>query len=234
MAIAANATATARSTNTTDTTVTAALTIPNGNLNNVVWAAVVDDSGGSGNVTGCTWNGNAMTQVPTNSPATFNPGTAVFVYLFYYAAGTGDGAAHNVVATRTTTARKFDIAVSCYSGGAQTGIPDNSTSNTTASASSLTSTLTPNADNCWGLVAQANNRTGGAGTGSTIRASGIGTLDYDLSIYDTNAAIHPAASTSMTTTITSASSGCQIMVSFAPPAAAAATVPLRSLLGVGI
>lgn len=110
-------------------------------------------------------------------------------------------------------------AIASYGGISQSPPPDNDDdSNLSASGFSVTSTLTPIADNCWTiLIAYGNNQGGGdpsAGAGSTFRAGG-GTNNF-VKIFDSNGPIHPAAPYSMTVSQASSNNLPCYIVSFAP------------------
>lgn len=98
-----------------------------------------------------------------------------------------------------------------YSGCRQTSIPDASDTSTTASGTSLTSTVTTVADNCWTvLFAHSTTDIISAGTGSTARAPAA-------NAFDSNAAITPAGAYSMETTLAASGTQSHMMFSFAPP-----------------
>jgi hypothetical protein len=173
-----------------------------------------DHPSGSDDITGVTYNGAAMTLVAKEA----NAGLDRILYLYVLIApATG---ANNVVVSATNVHDIFAGAVS-YTGAKQTGQPDNSTTNVSgASPTSLTTSLTPVADSCWTIVmagSYAANNAPTAGTGSTRRTYD-GTFGT-WGLFDSNAAISPAASYSMTTgyPVPASNPIGHVMASFAPP-----------------
>lgn len=175
----------------------------------------------SDTVSGVTYNSVAMTKiaavlVPDNRYLTL-------WYLLNPASG-----ANTVSVTSAGPAGAAGRSTS-YTGVQQSGQPDASTTNTVSANTTLTTTLTTIADNCWTmLVAKATVATLGAGTGSTARTA----VTEQLALFDNNAAITPAGSTSMTVTFGSGNCG-TVMASFSPVAAAVTARPRHlTLLGV--
>jgi len=131
--------------------------------------------------------------------------------------------ANNVVITAGAS-HFLSGAAADYSGVAQSGQPDASATNVAGpAASSITGTVTTIADNCWTIMGGYHNFDGNdftAGTGTTRR-----TIDALLfhAIFDSNAAITPAGSTSLQGLTTSSNLGC-VIASFSP-AGAASFVP---------
>jgi hypothetical protein len=150
---------------------------------------------GADDITGVTYNGVAMEFVGKRfADELVSRGT----YLYQLEAPASGS--NNVVVSSTSAHYLLAGAVS-YTGAAQSGQPDNSTTNLSAdTATSLTTSLTTVADNCWTalVINEATSGAPGAGTGSTRRT-------YDAAfqvwgMFDSNAAITPAGSYSMTTT----------------------------------
>ena len=114
--------------------------------------------------------------------------------------------AHNIVVT-TNDGYGFNIIGVSYSGVAQTTTMDKTGGGTDYSATSITTTLTTVADNCWTIAAATLATT--AGSGSTQRGA--------AGCYDSNGVIHPAGSYSMTVNLNGDITGdTMAMVSFAP------------------
>lgn len=107
---------------------------------------------------------------------------------------------------------------SSYTGVSQSGLPDASDTSSVASGTSLTSTVTSIADNCWTVMMSKATANQTAGTGTTLRQ--VGPNNAQTGVFDSNAAITPAGSTSLQTTFATANAG-QVMISFAPAVAAA-------------
>jgi len=156
-----------------------------------------DSGGGADDVTGVTYNSVAMTLIQKNVGAAQDR----FTYL-YYIVNPATGA-HNVQIN--CTASHYILAGSAsYTGAAQSGQPDNSNQQQSASsATTLTSSLTTVADQCWNALLHGSYGGGSsnsptASTGSTRRAVEAAFGSWGL--FDSNSAKTPAGSVSMTTT----------------------------------
>lgn len=144
-------------------------------------------------ITGITYGGVSMTAI--GSPTL--GGDGFYNYLYYLVApATG---ANNVVITPGSSVLILGSSVS-YTGAAQTGQPDGSNSQT-GTNSSMTTSITTTADNCWAVlhVRACDLGVSSAGTGSTQRTNTNGYIQ----IYDSNGPKTPAGSLSMTVTQTS-------------------------------
>lgn len=139
--------------------------------------------------TGVTYNSAAL----TGGPQQVADGT-VRIQLWYLVAP--DTGTHNVVVTGTGTNVIYTTSVS-YTGVAQSGQPDASKSQG-ITASPDTTTLTTIADNCWTILGARTNGVVSASTGSTFRDDSASHLDFCY--FDSNGAITPAGSHSMTVT----------------------------------
>lgn len=181
---------------------------------------------------------------PANSVATYNLVSLTFIdgvlstnpsgqnrmtMLGLVAPATGS---NTYLATRLAATSNFNCHVASYSGAAQTGQPDNHTTMTVGgSVTSFTMSLTPVANNCW-VFMFAFSENGGiaSGTNSTLRGLVLNTVS---GIWDNNAPISPAISTSLNVT-TLAGFGMEgVMCSIAPAGGSATTTTYKSLLGVG-
>ena len=129
--------------------------------------------------------------------------------------------ANNVVIT--STAGYLAGGAVSYSGASTSGQPDNSATNSvTNGGPTVTTTLTTVADNCWTVIyfgSSASTLT--AGTGTTKRTADD--FGHD-GLFDSNAAITPAGSSSLVVTMSGFDTANAIMASFAPPAAAGDTL----------
>lgn len=192
--------------------------------------------GSTGQTVTATYNTTAMAGV--NGGASFTPasGTSKFLANAFTLVNPDSGVADVFVATKTATGGDFYSVASSYSGAAQSGQPDNfNTNSAVASTTSLTTSLTTVADNCWTVMGGFSNFAGiAASTGSTLRGSTIG--GGVAAVFDSNGVKTPAGSTSMTLTSSSGSGSlmgqCDYMVSIAPVATATTTHFLASM-GVG-
>lgn len=115
-------------------------------------------------VTGVTYNGVAMTRINTRANATSR------AYL-YVLPGCATGA-NNIVVTVSGAITIQGISLS-YTGASQTGQPDSNATNQVTSNSTLTTSTTVVASNCWLVSFMSLEVAGGAaaGTGTTLRAS---------------------------------------------------------------
>jgi len=133
-------------------------------------------------VTGVTYNGVSMTKVASVT----EPGDNRVVQLWeLIAPATG---AHDVVVTLSSSG-EIGAASSSYNGVRQIQQPDNSTTNTQLNNASITTSLTPVANNCWTILTPSIRVNPTAGAGSTKRND---------QIFDSNGPITPPASYSMT------------------------------------
>lgn len=155
-------------------------------------------------ISGVTYNSVSMTRVSGATQIDFVSGQSF--YLYYLVAP--DTGSNTLTITATGSGEIYGTAVS-YTGVNQASPIDNSTTTTSGG----TITLTTVADNCWTLSFGRNTATGAltASTGTTQRSAGSGLYN----IGDSNGAITPAGSTSMSWTPNNANTKL-CMVSFAP------------------
>lgn len=188
---------------------------------NLIVAAVAGDSS-TDNITGCTWNGVAMTQLAKLTNAQTSNGRYDH-YFYILSAATGT---HNIVASAGSS-HFIGICAASYSGVDTTGQPDASTTNTGSSAADLTTSLTTIANNCWAILAEfsyAGGAAPGAGAGTVRRAKDP--ADGGFGIFDNNGPKTPAGSVSLNTTQAFTVAIGHIMASFKPTGGAvlAATI----------
>jgi hypothetical protein len=162
-------------------------------------------------VTGVTYNGVSMTQVATVSP---NANRRIYLY---YLIGPNTGA-NNVVITTSVSAAIGGNAAS-YTGVAQSGTIIDVSTTATDTSSPVDTTLTTTVDNCWAILLTTTDSTTAftASTNSTFRRAN--TTYVDGRIFDSNAAVTPAGSFTMTVTNTNVngtSPAGTIMAAFAP------------------
>lgn len=141
------------------------------------------------NVTGVTYNGVALTLIGrVNGGGGFEPRTVSLWELVNPASG-----AHDVVVSGTSDVIMGESASYTGVGAGH----DHFNTAQTGAGSSLSVSVTPVADQCW-IQGVFGNDVGdpSAGTGATERVS----AGNGIGLYDNNAAISPAASTSMTAT----------------------------------
>ncbi len=212
MAIALDTTGAIDSASGVTQTLDLSLTVAGSDRALVVGAWVLD---GSDLLSTLTFNG---TTVPVIQKTIM--GSDRWIYLGVLAApSTGT---HNVSMAISGGVDKLLALVAASYTGCDASPVDNSNIGSTPTTDHRTSSLTPVADNCWVVeVGSAAATPVDVSTGITQRAItgdfGNGSGFYRLLIGDSNAAIHPAASTSMTiTTSNSASDVASAMVSLAP------------------
>lgn len=200
----------------TTNSLTFSYTCGSGSNRLLVVAIAGDVVAGADDITGVTYNGVAM------SLACKTAGGNRFNY-FYYLVNPASGA--NNVVISATTSHYLLAGAADYTG---ISALDATNTNSGASITTLTTSLTTIANNCW-VILIGNSYDGGpqqnAGTGSTRRtfdaAFGIWTL------FDSAAAITPAGSYSMTSTVPgSATNMSHCMASFSPAGAGGGVVPL--------
>lgn len=134
------------------------------------------------------------------------------VYLYYIV--NPDSGTNTVTASFSTNVVSR-MSVSTYTGASQTGVPDASA--TGQSTNGGTGTLTTIANNCWAVMFVRGSTNVVASTNSTERPSAAGSTS---AIFDSNGAITPAGSFSMSYTDTGPSAW--VMASFAPSVSATA------------
>lgn len=174
-------------------------------VNRILWAIVYDESFTSNvsNITSVTYNGVTMTLA--NSSYTSGQYGVSAWYLVNPPTGS-----HTLATTRSNTTNGFGIAGMSYTGAAQFGIPDASTTDRTNG--NATVSVTTIADNCWTILGEASGRGVTASTGTTVR-QGSGA---QLFAGDSNGAKTPPGSTSMSVTESTGGTPGRVMVSFAP------------------
>jgi len=206
MAIALDATAVG---NAASPTVTWAHTCTGSNL--ILFVGIGTDTGGGDTVTGVTYNAIAMTQIDKQ----LYSGSTGYVYL-YYLLNPATGSNNVVVSISSGVGRCDSVS---YTGVKQSAQPDASGKNTAAAVTSLTTSVTTVADNCWMIsMAQADSAVPTASTGVTSRASN----NVNDRMGDSNGVITPAGSYSMTYTLPSGKIA-TVQASFSPaPAVVAA------------
>lgn len=172
-----------------------------------------------------TYAGASM-MVTADSPST--DGSSIFAYLFYlFNPATGT---NNIVVSGNFSGagQSCMLANASYNGASQAGLFSQShTSNTTATASTVLTTTSPN--NGW-LVGFFRNEVGGAtaGTGTIFRFSGG---DHDFG--DSNGALSPAGTYSIIANFGSSGVNQGLVAAISPFGAVSAATPLLTLLGVG-
>lgn len=171
----------------------------------LLWVGILDD-GGSGNITGVTYDSVSMTKIDE----TQHTGSQ-FISLWYLInPSTG---ANDITSTGTSSSSP-SIRGSSYTGAQQSGVPDDTATVTAATRTTTTGTVTTVADNAWTLMLGRAGATMSAGSGTTIRVgTGAGPM-----LFDSNAAITPAGSSSLIFTNSSSTTDA-IIVSFAPAVA---------------
>lgn len=184
-------------------------------------AAVYRNNGGT--LASPQWNGVAMTVSYSGQLPSTN---RVYVWtILGGATGTNN---------LTFTGSNADVVIASYSGVKQTGFPDASTSITPATLSGTqTATLTTIEDNAWQALCFFSADPSGvaAGTGSTLVQNQGGSS----ALFDSNAALTPAGSKSMSVSLTGSQRASVFSFSFAPDGGGGggSPTPLLSLMGVG-
>jgi hypothetical protein len=171
-------------------------------------------------ITGVTYNGVACTQINKR----INADNDQWTYLYYLIApATG---ANNVVIS-ISSSRPLAGRSASYTGVLQSGQPDNNTtSRLESNGASLTNVITSVANNCW-HVAMATENAGSnisAGTATTKRSATI------TGIFDGNAAITPAGSSTLTIT----HAGAKLVMCGATFSPSTASATKKNLMTLGV
>lgn len=201
-----------------------------GSLTNGLLTLGIFLQSGTETITSATWDSGGTNQAMTLvGPFTYN-GNANRLYLAYLAGPVNNGT-YTLAYTVSAAVVTRPLAAT-YQGCAQTGIFDNTGTNT-ATATSLSSAVTSVADNCWhiGFGRESNNGNTSAGANTTKR---VGTASVGW--FDNNAAITPAGSNTITFTTTASTVMAFYTATIAPFVSAAASsivVPNLALLGAG-
>lgn len=210
----------------TGLSVTCAITVTT-NTNGLLWTGVLDLGNASGNVTGCTFANGNETQIASRSPLAYNGASLNILYMFYMASSTTAGT-YNVTCNRTAqVGSNFDYVTQNYTGAANTSIPEAASSSNATTIASISGTVTTITNNSWTvLIAAAQGSHIAPGTSSKMPVNGNPTTDSNLSLFESTLnPVTPAGSNTITVNATSSNNLGQIMVSFAPPAAASASTP---------
>lgn len=169
----------------------------------VLWVWTRCDAGA---VTGVTFNSVAMTVVTSV--------TSVGVYQLWHLENPASGA-HTIAVSGPGSVGAMSAS---YTGAVTTGVPDNSTTNTSA-ASTIVTTITPVSDKTWAIYGVAD-RSGVAPTAGTNSTGRNGDATTSMSLFDSNTPITPPAAFSMTANCTgSPNPAVAILASFTPGAA---------------
>lgn len=194
-----------------------------------------DSVGGNDDITSVTYNGVSMTLAAKKTNATNGDRMMYVYYLLGPATGT-----HSVSVSCTNSHNLSGGAVS-YTGVKQSAQPDATTTNfeTVPANQTLTTSITTINDNSWVMLLEGcfDGSSGPtAGAGATRRVNDTLSTFGAWGLFDSNGAVHPAGSYSMTTNRSANPFGLAIthvVVSFQPDTGAAATPHYCALLGVG-
>ncbi len=186
---------------TTATSITYAHTCTGSDRMLFVWVS----SGGWDFVTWVTYAGVSMVQVGKIKQGSI----AGYTYLYcLFAPSTG---ANNIVCSASSSTAWNTMATS-YTWVNQSNTMDASaTSSISSAALNFSTTLTTIANNCWSICYTINDTNVFASNSDTRRGTNIG-----WNIFDSNSAITPAGSKTMTQTVTGSGNWSVVMASFAP------------------
>lgn len=162
---------------------------PIGGSNNYLVAFVIDN-GVSPSVTGVTWNGTPMTQVTAFTMTVTTYG------LYIYVLPNPTITSANLVATRTGTAGQLYVAGAFYTGvdTYESLVTDGTSCSDTSTSLNPTST----ADNAWGVMLAYNDNNRDISASVNTFQRGGSYIGWE--VFDTNNAITPAQSFTMTVT----------------------------------
>lgn len=194
-----------------------------------------DNSGGADDITGVTYNSVAMTLAVKKINPTSGDRNLYLYYLIAPATGS-----HTVTISASGSHNLSGGALS-YTGAKQSSQPDATTTNVEVSSASktLTTAIVTVNDNSWSVLLEGcfDGSSGPiAGTGATLRQLDTISTFGAWGLFDSNAAIHPAGSYSMTTTRTSDPFGLcivHVVASFQPDTGAAVVTHFLGTLGCG-
>ena len=178
-------------------------------------------------ITGVTYAGTPMTLVTTHAP---NVNRRIYLYRLV-APATG---ANNVVISASSSTAIGGNAAS-YTGVAQSGTIIDVFTSLNDTTSPIDTTLTTTIDNVWCILLTTMDTTTAfsASTNATLRVSNSGYVDGR--IFDSNAAVTPAGSFTMTVTNGTMTTAGTIMAAFAPVGGGGggATPSRLMMMGVG-
>jgi len=175
------------------------------------------------NITGVTYNGVSATFVQKQ----LMTGAAAGQYIHEYILINPASGANNVTVTSSSGMGGYISAVS-YTGARQTSQPDNSAKQAANPVTSLTTSVTTVADNCW-LVGYAYvNGSMTAGTATTLRGGSVANV---LQAMDSNGAKSPAGSYSLITNCSSGFAG-HVIASIAPSVATFTPTPMMHHMAI--
>lgn len=165
----------------------------------ILWVGFNGDNiGGADDITSVTYNGVAMTLADKQVGGA--TGGDRNTYLYYLI---GPATGSHTVTINCSGSHLLQGGSASYTGAKTSGQPDAHTINAEINPvfQTLTTSLTTSADNCWTILVE-NCYDGGtppvAGTNSTRRT--FDATNGGWGLFDSNGAIHPAGSFSMTTT----------------------------------
>lgn len=132
-------------------------------------------------------------------------------YVYLYALFAPATWANNVVVSSSSSSTIYSMAVS-YTGVTQSNTMDASATSSIASATlNFSTNLTTIANNCWTICYTINDTNVFASSSDTRRGTNVW-----WNIFDTNGAITPAGSKTMTQTVSGSGNGGVVMASFSP------------------
>lgn len=162
---------------------------------------------GSDVVTGVTYNGVSMTFVSKVNSLGAAAGQRLYHYILI-APATGS---NNIVVSSSANLGGYISGVS-YTGAKQTGQPDASNTQAVSSNTTLTTSVTTIADNCWLVGYSYHNGTVVAGANTTLRGGSVNVLQT----MDSGGDKTPAGSHGLTTTRSPADFISHVMASISP------------------
>jgi len=150
---------------------------------------VVTKSDGANTVTGVTYDGVAMTNV-----SSFNTTNNYYGKMWIL---TNPSTGNNDIVITSSDSRGLGGAASSFTGAKQSNQPD-ANDTATWTATSMPISVTTTANGCWTVMGYCGNRNVSAGASTTVRIDGASS--FQTAIGDSNAAITPAGSNTLTMT----------------------------------
>lgn len=170
-------------------------------------AVVAVYAGTSDNVTSVTYNGVSCTLI--DKLLMTGAAAGQYIYLYYL---TNPATGSQTIQVNSSSNLNGYFSIATYTGVNASGQPDASNKGGNSSATSITTSVTTTADNCWLIGFAYTGATMTAGAGTTRRGGSVAGI---IEVIDSNSATTPAGSDSLILTHTSNFNG-MIIASFAP------------------
>lgn len=160
-----------------------------------------------------TYNSVGMTQIQTFVQSLTSP--ARYASEWYLA---GPATGSNTLTCNQGSGSEVGICIASYTGCSQTGIPDNSTTGTAASAPSLSMSLTPSATGCWIVgIAECNGGMPMTASNAAFLRQEENVTNGEATLMDTNGTASGSTTLTLTDNGSTNRQWAGVMASIAPP-----------------